>query len=235
MITKYEWFFIIFIAFVSLHSCSTLEKSSSHGFESGYYKLNKKEKSEKVYVDVNEETLKIYSVSHQNIVDEELTLFPQKESENMNFNIVKLSKKSLDIDITSTLLKYRTNNKDHRDELTSDFNLAIYAGPRFDQFKISNKTDALGKKYLKVSNKAVDFGIFAGIGTTIVSPYSTSDRFDGEYNGMCMQIGLAGFIESNAASFGISYGYDYLLNRDKKIWIYQNQPWIGFIVGIALN
>ncbi|MBK7094557.1 MAG: hypothetical protein IPH57_05715 [Saprospiraceae bacterium] len=50
-----------------------------------------------------------------------------------------------------------------------------------------------------------------------------------------MQIGLAGFLESNAASFGISYGYDYLLNRDKKIWIYQNQPWIGFIVGIALN
>ncbi|MBK7094556.1 MAG: hypothetical protein IPH57_05710 [Saprospiraceae bacterium] len=47
MITKYERFFIIFIAFVSLHSCSTLEKSSSHGFESGYYKLNKKEKPEK--------------------------------------------------------------------------------------------------------------------------------------------------------------------------------------------
>jgi hypothetical protein len=37
------------------------------------------------------------------------------------------------------------------------------------------------------------------------------------------------------ASFGFAAGYDYLLSQDRKIWIYNNKPWVGFVVGIALN
>jgi hypothetical protein len=50
-----------------------------------------------------------------------------------------------------------------------------------------------------------------------------------------MQAGLAGFVELNLASFGIALGFDYLMNPDRKVWIYQNKPWLGFMVGIALN
>jgi hypothetical protein len=52
---------------------------------------------------------------------------------------------------------------------------------------------------------------------------------------MIIQTGIAGFIESNVASFGLAVGYDYLMNPDRKIWIYTNKPWVGFVVGIALN
>jgi hypothetical protein len=52
---------------------------------------------------------------------------------------------------------------------------------------------------------------------------------------MTIQTGVAAFIESNMASFGLALGWDYLLNRDKAIWIYQTKPWVGFVVGIALN
>jgi hypothetical protein len=52
---------------------------------------------------------------------------------------------------------------------------------------------------------------------------------------MIIQTGIAGFIESNMASFGLGIGFDHLLNRDRDIWIYNKKPWIGFIVGIALK
>jgi hypothetical protein len=52
---------------------------------------------------------------------------------------------------------------------------------------------------------------------------------------MIFQTGIAGFIESDIASFGVAIGLDYLLNDDRKIWVYNNKPWVGFIVGIAFN
>jgi hypothetical protein len=52
---------------------------------------------------------------------------------------------------------------------------------------------------------------------------------------MVLQFGVASFLESNVASFGIAAGFDYLCSPDIKVWIYNNRPWIGFIIGLALN
>ncbi len=84
-------------------------------------------------------------------------------------------------------------------------------------------------------NHGFDFGFFAGPGTTLISPFTTRNQRSDEYNGMIIQGGFAGFIESNIASFGLAVGYDYLLSPDSEIWIYQNKPWVGLVVGVALN
>jgi hypothetical protein len=84
-------------------------------------------------------------------------------------------------------------------------------------------------------NLGYDFGVFAGPGVTLINPLTTLNRVTEEYSGMIMQMGIAGFIESNMASFGLSLGFDTLLNPDRKIWIYNKKLWIGFVVGIALN
>ena len=53
--------FIVF-AFLIFSSCSVLEKSSMHGFNSGYYKFRSDgENAEKVYVEVAEENVEILS------------------------------------------------------------------------------------------------------------------------------------------------------------------------------
>ncbi len=52
---------------------------------------------------------------------------------------------------------------------------------------------------------------------------------------MIVQAGFAGFIESNIASFGLAVGYDYLLSANRELWVYQNKPWVGLVVGVALN
>ncbi len=43
------------------------------------------------------------------------------------------------------------------------------------------------------------------------------------------------FFKTGTAGFGIAVGLDYMVNRDRKTWIYKNKPYLGFIVGIALN
>lgn len=75
MLTKTKKYLSFLIAIFFIYSCTVIEQSSSHGFQNGYYKLKNTDKSEKVYVDVNEDTLKIYSLSQEDIAKEELKHF----------------------------------------------------------------------------------------------------------------------------------------------------------------
>ncbi len=102
-------------------------------------------------------------------------------------------------------------------------------------FRVESKKDPLGIYQPKITTQGYDIGIFAGPGTTLISPFTTRNNRTDEYSALIMQAGLAGFVELNLASFGIALGFDYLMNPDRKVWIYQNKPWLGFMVGIALN
>lgn len=207
-----------------------------HGFESGYYQLrNGKNKFEKVYLDIKSEQVKVYPVTKNKLSntasaiitltpDDSLCVFPQV-----------FVKKSLDIDITTILFKYRPAIYGHPPQMTADFNAAIYAGWRRDNYHIQSKRNPLGVCNNKIINRGYDVGFFAGPGTTTVGPFSTQNRVTDEYNGMILQFGLSGFIESTVASFGIATGIDYLLSSDRDKWIYNMKPWVGFIIGIALN
>ena len=146
-----------------------------------------------------------------------------------------MRKQSLDIDITTVLLKYRPSVYGLQQQFTTEFNAALYAGWRHDNYKITSIKDPLGKSSHKITNLGYDFGFFAGPGTTLISPFTTNNISLTEYSGMIIQTGIAGFLESNIASFGISIGFDYLMNSDREIWIYNNKPWVGLIVGIAFN
>jgi hypothetical protein len=47
--------------------------------------------------------------------------------------------------------------------------------------------------------------------------------------------GIAGIIGLNNLTAGLAVGWDNLLDRNKKHWIYQGKPWIGFVFGLNLN
>ena len=230
--------FIISVALAVISiftSCSTLEKASQHGLSSGYYKIESGKKSKVVYVDVTEEKICVYNQSDK-IIDKDLYLsIPLESPDNIPHVPLKFKKQSLDIDITSILLKYRPSVYNLPPQLTTDLNISLYVGWRHDFYKITGNTDPLNKRFLKISNMGYDFGFFAGPGTTNINPFTTLNRTTNEYSGMIFQTGFAGFLESNLASFGVGVGLDYLLNQDRKIWIYNNKPWLGLIIGVALN
>jgi hypothetical protein len=217
-------------------SCNILEKASLHGFESGHYVMKKgNEKPVRVYVSVEEEKMEVYSITGNEPEKKALISLPLKRSDTLNFDRIRFRKQYADLDITSVLFKYRPGLSGLPPQFTTDFNLALYAGWRMDYFAVQNQRDPLGHYHPKISSRGFDFGVFAGPGTTLISPFTTRGKQGDEYNGMILQGGIAGFLELHLASFGIALGYDYLLNSDREIWIYQNKPWLGFVVGIALN
>lgn len=233
---KYTFIFPFALASIAFFaSCSTLDKASTHGFTNGYYQLNSVEKKELVYADVTDEKIDVYNQSEEIPYKNIYLSIPLKGADSLQKIPLKFSKQSLDIDLTTILLKYRPSVYGLPPQLNTDLNFALYAGWRHDNFKFSNTSDPLGKHYPKITNLGYDFGLFAGPGTTLVSPFSTNNRTNNEYTGMIVQTGIAAFLESNTASFGLAVGLDYLLNKDREIWIYNNKPWVGFIVGVAIN
>jgi hypothetical protein len=221
---------------VFLTSCNTLEKASTHGFNSGSYKLESKQKSDqKVYADVTEEKIDVYHQTENQPDKNAFLTISLKPSDSLPIGPVVFKKESIDIDITAILLKYRPSVYGLPGQMTTDFNIALYSGWRHDSYTIKSKRDPLGKSHHKITDWGYDFGLFAGPGATLISPFTTQNKVTNEYSAMIIQTGMAGFIESNMASFGIAIGFDYLLNSDREVWIYNKKPWVGFIVGIALN
>ena len=224
------------LVILTFASCSTLERSSTHGFNSGYYQLQSNRKNaENVYVDITDEKLDVYREKGKQPDKNKFLTVSLEPSDSLVISPMVFSKKSLDIDITAILLKYRPAIYGLPGQLNTDFNVALYAGWRHDNYNIKGITDPLGKRYHKISNWGYDFGFFTGPGSTPINPFTTKNQITDEYSGLIIQTGFAGFIESNVASFGISIGVDYLMNSDRDVWIYTNKPWVGFIVGIALN
>jgi hypothetical protein len=217
-------------------SCSTLEKTSTHGFNSGYYKLHAEQKNaQNVYLDVTDEKIDVYYEIEKQPDKNKFLTIALNPSDSLVTSPIIFSKKSLDIDLTAILLKYRPAVYGLPGQLSTDFNVALYAGWRHDVYNIKSKMDPLGKGYNKFSNWGYDFGFFTGPGSASIGPFTTQNQITDEYSGLIIQTGFAGFIELNVASFGFAVGYDYLLSQDRKIWTYNNRPWLGFIVGIALN
>jgi hypothetical protein len=184
-----------------------------------------------VYLEVTDE--KIVAYAPKNLKEIWSAGLPQPDS--MPRQQIVLKKQSLDVDITSVVMKYRPSVHGLPGQLTTDFNIALYAGWRHDSYRVRGRKDPLGKIQTKINAFGYDFGVFAGPGTTLISPFTTLQNRTDEYSAMILQAGFAGFIESKLASFGLAVGYDYLMNPDREVWIYQNKPWLGFVVGIALN
>lgn len=232
----YKVIFITICLITFLSSCNTIEKASNHGFNSGYYKLKSENNTIKnVYLDITDEQINVYQHKKRQVDHKQFLTIPLKTTDSLLFNQIVFKKQSLDFDLTSILFKYRPSTDGLPAQLTTDLNIALYTGWRHDSYQIKSKKDPLDKSYYKINNRGYDFGVFAGPGTTLVSPFTTRNKRSDEYNGMIIQGGVAGFLELSMASFGFAVGYDYLLSKDRNIWIYNNKPWVGFVVGIALN
>jgi hypothetical protein len=224
----------IILDVILFSACSILEKSSQHGFSNGYYKFKSNNVlAGKVYVNVDEAELEVFKEDNNKLENLPYHIY-MKNADSLKES-VRFTRKSLDIDLTTILLKYRPSVNDLPAQMITDFNMAMYAGWRHDTYLLRKSRDPLGKNKPEIIGRGYDFGIFAGPGTTAVNAFSTGNHVENEYNGMIIQYGVAGFLESKVASFGIAAGYDYLVSPDRKVWIYNQKPWFGLIIGIALN
>ena len=217
---KYAFFFLLIV----LTACSTLKDSQKNAFGDGGYEFRQQgAKYRKVLVYVNEDSVKIFGT------DEPKELLVPDRSKDQFF-----VSRSFDIDLVTMPFKFRPIATGFPRQLTTEFNGNVFVGYRIDRFLVKNKETPFGwKKSYK--HRGVTVGGVAGLGTTFVAPWTTNYLVTDEYNGFILSRGVAAMVGLNNLTFGVSVGWDYLTDRDKDFWIYQNKPWIGFALGLNLN
>ena len=214
---------LLILGVLFLQSCATQKDSPKYQLSEGYYKFRQTDsKYRKVYIKAEDDSVKIYPIDG----GPPLTIIPAKD-EYFRTN-------SLDIDVMTILFKYRPKSTTIPRQLNTNFNGNVYLGYRVDRFQVDfEKTPAGQKKSFR--HNGLTFGLFGGIGSTAVNPWTTANQITDEYDGVVLSRGFAAMVGLNSITVGIGVGWDYLTDRDKKVWVYQNKPWFGLTLGLNLN
>ena len=78
-------------------------------------------------------------------------------------------------------------------------------------------------------------GAFTGLGASRMDPWVTQNAIDIEYDGLVNVSGIAAIIGLDKLSFALTLGVDHLLDKNRKVWIYQGKTWLGLGIGLNLN
>ena len=224
---------------IFLTSCGSLDRLARHGFETGFYEVKEKGlPAEKIYAEKLEDSVTIFLVNGNGRDKAVDTGFYYAA----NVNRLKAGdylynktfiKTSVDFDLTTALLKYRLPQKNVPRQLSANLNAAIYVGFRKDYYILKTRTSPLKKESTSLHHFGFDFGPFLGVGITPMNYSVTENNVEIEYDGIVFQKGIAIFFGIDFLTFGISLGWDNLLDENHKYWIYNNKPWIGLMLGVA--
>lgn len=219
--------------------CAPFDKIYSHEFASGYFKKKSPGLApSKVYIEIQGDTITVYPLKGNMASKIPDTQAAQKE----DINSVKpgsylygsrFIKTSVDADLSTVLLKYRPFAGDVEPQLSANVNGIFYLGFRKDFFKIISHVTPAGRRNNSIRHTGFDFGPFAGLGITPVNPTVTMFHTLQEYDGVVFQKGFAIFGTFENMSVGLSVGFDNLLDKNRRLWVYNNKPWFGLIIGVA--
>ncbi len=233
-------YLLIYGAFLGIPAgCVPFDKIYSHEFDSGFFTLKTPEiKAERVYLDLKGDSVAVYPIARENTI-----ILPDANVTNgIKISSVKpgtflynstFMKSSLDFDLSTVLVKFRPARENVASQLNANVNGVLYAGFRKDYFKLKTNISPMNELHSFVRHTGFDFGVFAGFGITPVNPTVTKNRTMQEYDGIVFQKGISVFGTFENLSVGLALGFDNLLSRDRRIWIYNQNPWIGLVLGIA--
>lgn len=221
-----------------LTGCEELRHSSKYNFADGYYysRLHSK-KTERYYVVAGGDSVKLYPATLKKITDtvKSLTIVFPPEQKPSPVRRYSLRSQSFDLDFITIFFKYRPTVQGFPNQLNSTFNGAIYSGYRTDIYKLTYKDTPLQIAKRKISHHGYSIGGFIGMGTARIDEYVTLNRINYEYDGAVVSTGFAAEFGFNKVNFGLTYGFDFLTDRNKHVWVNQAKPWLGLGVGLNLN
>jgi hypothetical protein len=132
------------------------------------------------------------------------------------------------------VFKYRPKAAELPRQLTTEFNGNVFLGYRLDRFKMVSKNTPVGTMRRKL-HRGTCIGIFGGLGHTALTPWTTNYKTTDEYLALVLSRGISAMLAINNLTVGAGVGFDYITDRDKDIWIYQNTPWYGLTFSLNLN
>lgn len=230
--------FIGIVLILISSGCATVKTIARHDFDSGFYTVKKDGGGTyKAYADVRDDSIDIYPViteGNKEIPDIS-THNGSKISEvkpGSPFYKNTFIQNSVDVDLSTVLMKLRPSQKNVPSQLSYNVNAALYIGLRRDFYKMVPYKSPLKKETSFIRQLGFDAGFFAGIGITPMNPWVTEGKVPIEYDGIVFQKGIAGFITIDRLSVGLSLGFDNLLDSNKKNWVFNQKPYLGLMIGI---
>ena len=230
---------IVIISGILVTGCSVIKPTPKTALVDGIYTQKKDKQIRKVYVDIEEEVLRVHPIKSYN---QQLSIdslgagdfYPEQIKEN-TFEKSFFSQKSFDVDFLTIPLKYRFARLDVPPQLNTTLNGAVFLGYRIDRYVVGYKPDFLNRSLRSITHYGFSFGVFNGLGSTAMTPTNTYNKISQEYDGVVWNKGIAGILAVNNFTLGVSLGLDNLLDKNKKAWIYESRPWVGIAFGLNLN
>jgi hypothetical protein len=238
---KYVQLYVTSLLTCFITSCSTIKESSKYQLVDGVYKARIFDiKKTRVYLGVSEDSITVFRLNNnrkQFNIDtlQSLTLSLPAVQHDTLFNPYSFTQRSFDLDVLTIPFKYRPAAADLPNQLNTNFNGALYVGFRRDIYRLTYKKAPFNISKRKITHYGYSVGLFTGLGSTAINPWVTRDQITSEYDGVVWLKGMAGIIGINNFTFGLAIGVDHLLDRNHKVWIYQNKPWVGLVLGLNLN
>jgi hypothetical protein len=211
-----------------LSSCGPLKETARYQFIDGEYLYRQRTgKYELAYIEnqlgTDEDSVFIFSLEE---TGEPRDIVPGDDQ--------YFLKRALHLNVLTIPFKFRPSIAGFPSQLNSSFNGEIFLGYRLDKFRLHYIKTPAGLKH-ELLHWGISGGIFAGIGSTPVTPWTTNYQTMDEYNGFVVSRGVSLMGSINRLTVGFGVGMDYLTDRDRKIWIHQNKPWYGLTIGLNLN
>lgn len=205
--------------------------------ETGIYRVST-QNSRRYYAEVEEDTIKLHPVSKTKggwIADTSKGAIIHLNTANPLKPQIKFSTSSFDLDVMTILFKYRPYTAGFPNQLNTNFNAAEFIGYRTDYYILSYDKNPLNSYRQRINHFAYSLGGFAGLGATTMNPFVANNNIQSEYDGVVLTKGFAGLVGVGDFTFGAAVGFDNLLDKNRKVWIYENKAWVGFAVGFNIN
>jgi hypothetical protein len=196
--------------------------------------------SKKVHVDTEGDEIRVYPLKKTagvymlDTIAHNALVFAEKGRDS-SFKKPIFRQTSFDIDFLTIPFKYRFAMSGIPRQFNAHLNGAVYLGYRSDVYVLRYQKDLLRPPSRRTLHYGFSFGGFSGLGGTAMNPWVTNNQIAIEYDGVVWSKGAVGIMGFNSFTAGLVLGWDHLLDANKKLWIYQGKPWIGFAFGLNLN
>ena len=219
-------------------ACSVVKETSKQQMESGIYKVTGYQ-AKRFYTVIEDTAFVLYplnnTIKNEKLRPDTNSVFTLSQGKLISAKPITFSTKSFDFDVLTILFKYRPSVSGFSRQLNTNFNAAGFLGYRTDLYLLSYEKDPLNNYHRSINHFGYSFGFFGGLGSTTMNPSVTANIISYEYDGLVITKGLTGLVAVGNLTFGVAAGFDHLMDKNSKVWLYQGKPWWGFTLGINLN
>ncbi len=232
---------ILILATMIGMGCTTLREAPKFEFSNGYYKLKLPGTNPtRVFVENEDDSIVIYLLRKTdngytiNTTSRRKITLKQIRGDSL-FRKSSFSHSSFDFDFLTIPVKFRPELENFPGQLNSNLNGSVFLGFRRDLYIVDYNKLVSGKYKRDITHYGYSFGGLTGLSITAMNPWVTNYAISIEYDGMIWQKGISFIMGIENYTIGIGLGWDHLLDKNRKSWIYQGRPWIGLTLGLNLN